>query len=173
MKVFQIYIKEEQLPQLDYIPYYNKECDSYFENSVIEKLINEKQHLDCDYFGVVSYKLREKIYISKNSWRGIPNICNISNKQFTPELFEAELYRLKPDVMSFNRHIPHDTVSFSDKFHPNFSKYFKEIMFKIGYNWIPEKFDNVFYCNFFVAKKDIYEKYVTEMLAPAIKVMSL
>jgi hypothetical protein len=76
-----------------------------------------------------------------------------------------------PDAMSFQRHIQHDTVSFADKFHPKFSVYFKEIMSKIGYNWSPEVLENVFYCNYFVAKSDIYEKYCKEKLIPAINVM--
>ena len=171
MKVFQIYFKEDQLSKLDYTPYYNNDCTPFFENSVIRKLIEDKEHFGCDYFGVLSHKLKEKIYISKNSWRSISNICNSSNQQFSPELFESELMRFKPDIMSYQRHPSHDNVSFADKFHPNFSKYFKEIMSRVGYNWTPTAFQNIIYCNFFVAKPEIYERYVTEMLGPAMDVM--
>jgi hypothetical protein len=171
MKVFQIYFKDEQKEKLDYTPYYNDDCTPFFENSVVRKLIEGGQHLGSDYFGVVSHKLREKIHITKHSWKDMANISNKSNQQFTPELFKTELYKLKPDAMSFQRHMPHDPISFADKFHPNFSKYFKEIMAKIGFNWAPSHFNNVFYCNFFVAKSEVYEEYVKEMLAPAMDVM--
>jgi hypothetical protein len=152
-----------------YIPYLNEDCTVFFENSVIRKLVEEEKHKDSDYFGVVSYQLIDKIGVIKN-WK-IKNIANTSVNKFTPELFERELYRYKPDAMSFQRHIPHDTVTFADRFHPDFSKYFKEIMNKIGYQWRPIIFENVFYCNYFVAKSEIYERYVSEMLAPAMDVM--
>lgn len=171
MKVFQVYFDESQYGKLDYIPYYNADCTPFFENSIIRELIEKGEHKGHDYFGVVSHQLRDKITITKTTWRGIQNICNTSNQQFTPELFERELYRLNPDVASFSRHMPHDPVSFADKFHPNLSKYFKEIMQSIGYNWQPVHIENVFYCNFFVAKSEIYERYVTEMLAPAMDIM--
>lgn len=171
MKVFQIYFNEDQLPKLDYTPYYNSDCTPFFENSVIRKLIEDKEHVGTDYFGVVSHKLREKIYITKTNWRGVDNICNTSDQQFTPELFSSELNRLSPDVMSFQRHIGHDSVSFADQFHPNFSKYFKEIMSSIGYDWTPTLFKDIIYCNYFVAKPEIYERYVKEMLAPAMDIM--
>lgn len=171
LKVYQIYFKEDQLRKLDYIPYYNYDCTPFFENSVIRNLVEHKEHLKADYFGVVSHKLREKIQISKTSWRSVKNICNISNQQFSPQLFQHELNKFRPDIMSFGRHVPHDNVSYADQFHPNFSKYFSYIMSKIGYNWKPQVFQDIVYCNFFVAKSEIYGRYVNEMLAPAMDVM--
>lgn len=171
MKVFQIYFNDEQLLKLDYTPYYNFKCTPFFENSVIRELIENGEHWDSDYFGVVSYQLREKIRITKRDWTSIKNISNTSLVEFTPESFERELLKGKPDVMSFQRHIGHDPISFADRFHPSFSKYFKYIMEKAGYNWTPTHFDNVFYCNYFVAKSEIYERYVKEMLVPCMDIM--
>lgn len=159
------------MEKLDYKPYLNEDCTPFFENSVIRNLIELGAHRGHDYFGVVSHKLREKITITKHGWAKIKNIANVSDLPFSPQLFQTILLQKRPDTMSFQRHIPHDPISFADKFHPNFSKYFAEIMHKTGYKWTPISFENVFYCNFFVAKNEIYERYVTEMLAPAMDIM--
>lgn len=174
LTVHQIHFDKDQLTRLEkcYIPYYNENCTWYFENDVIIKLINDGAHLNSEYFGVVSYKLREKIgVLMRRNWAALPNIANHSFNKFEPEFFESQLKKSMPDVMSFQRHIPHDPISFAVRFHPGFNVFFKEIMTKIGYDYKPELYKNVFYCNYFVAKSHIYEKYVKEMLIPAQKVM--
>lgn len=177
LRIYQIYFTPTQLEMLnaefpDYIKYYNEDCTVFFESEVIRKLIEEKKHLGAEYFGVVSHKLKEKLgFTMKEKWRNLPNIANHSTNEFTPELFEAELHKWKPDVMSFQRHMPHDPITVADRFHPEFSSFWSYIMYRIGYEWEPVIFQDVFYCNYFVAKPDIYEKFVTEMLAPAMDVM--
>jgi hypothetical protein len=171
MRVYQIIFREDQISKLDYLHVYNPDCTVFFENTIIRNLINQNLHLESDYFGVVSHKLREKIGITKDNWKNCKNIAKTSVKDFTPEQFQEELYKHRPDAMSFQRHIPHDPVTFANNFHPKFSKYFKEIMEKAGYKWEPTRFENIFYCNYFVAKSEIYEKYVKEMLAPCMDVM--
>lgn len=172
MVVYQIYFDKSQEKNLDYIPYYNQDCTLFFENSVIVDLINQKKHVGSGYFGVVSHKLRQKTETTKTAWKNIPEIRNNSTKEFNPEAFESILNKYKPDVMSFQRHSPHDPISFSNKFHPNFSAYFKKVMNEIGYIWTPKLYKNVFYCNYFVAKEEIYEEYVKTMLIPAMEVMN-
>lgn len=175
MIVYQIYFKEEQVMQLEkeFIPYHNETCTEYFENEVIRRLIMGGQHKITDYFGVVSYQIRQKLGYMKENWKNHPKIANTSTSEFTPQLFAEALYSIDPapDAMSFQRHIGHDTISTADGFHPGFLKYWKHIMGKIGYNWVPETHKDVFYCNYFVAKSHIYEKYVKEMLNPAMVVM--
>lgn len=166
MKAYQIYYKEDQKQGIDYIPYFNSKCTPFFENSVILDLRSE---IDDDYFAVLSWKLREKLGQAKQ-WKGM-KIANTSNKLFTPEIFEMYLDTYKPDAMSFQRHAPHDPISYADRFHPNFSTYFKKIMNAIGYNWRPTVYNDVFYCNYFTAKGEIYAEYIDKMLAPAMEVM--
>jgi len=128
---------------------------------------------NAEYFGVVSYKLREKIgSVMKENWSGLPQIANHSLNKFTPTLFANEIEKHRPDVMSFQRHIPHNPITFANKFHPNFSIYFERIISEVGL-WCgtPYVFNDVFYCNYFVAKSDIYESYVKDMLIPAMEVM--
>ncbi len=169
LKVYQIYFDESQLSQIEFTPIKNDNCTVFFENTVIKNLIESGAHLESDYFGVVSYQLRKKLDLTRK-WK-IDNIANTSNTEFSPKLFEDVLLKEKPDVLSFQRHARHDNITFSDRFHPNFTTHFRKIMHAIGYNWEPTVFENIVYCNFFVAKSSIYEKYVTEMLIPAMKIM--
>lgn len=173
MKVYQIYFDESQFPGLEpeYIPILNSHCTVYFESQVIHDLVMENKHRGEDYFGVVSYKLRSKLGYMKNNWKGVKNIANMSINNFTPKDFSDELYKHRPDAMSFQRHVGHDPVAVGNMYHANFQKYWDHIMRSIGYNWKNERYENVFYCNYFVAKSEIYEKYVKEMLSPAMKVM--
>lgn len=173
MRVFQIYFKPEQVTQLEpeFIPYFNVTCTPFFESKVIEQLVLNNEHIGSDYFGVVSYKLRQKLGYMKENWKNNKNIANISVQEFSVKQFREELYKHKPDVMSFQRHAPHDTVLVANGFHPGFRKYWEEIMQKIGYKWEPTFLENVFYCSYYVAKTEIYERFVKEMLSPAIKVM--
>ncbi len=135
LKVYQIYFEEAQRTNLEqtYVPFFNSDCTPYFENSVIKKLIEDGAHKDAQYFGVVSYQLRNKINTTRTTWRNIKNIANVSENIFSATHFEQLLQKELPDVMSFQRHLPHDPVSFANQFHPNFSKYFAEIMQRIGY----------------------------------------
>lgn len=177
LRIYQIYFSMPQLFRIteefpDYIKYHNEDCTVFFENDVMRKLVEDGKHLGVEYFGVVSHKLKEKLgFTMKEKWRHLPNIANHSTNEFTPELFEAELRKGKPDVMSFQRHMPHDPIKQADRFHPEFSSYWAYIMHQIGYKWEPTHFQDVFYCNYFVAKPEIYEKFVKEMLAPAMDVM--
>lgn len=174
MKVIQVFFHESQYEKLEgsFYPYYNKECDVFFENSVIRKLVGEGEHVGHEYFGVVSHKLREKIGFTKENWKNNPNIANISTNNFSVEQFAELLYFGLPDAMSFQRHVPHDTISVADQFHPGFKNFWSIIMHKIGVKWEPVRYQDVFYCNFFVAKSEWYERYVKEMLAPAMDVMA-
>jgi hypothetical protein len=133
-------------------------------------LVESGAHEGSDYFGVVSYQLRSKLARAQSHWRNT-GIGSLSDKTFTPHDFEADLLRKQPDAMSFQQHPPHDPITLANHFHPNFSSYFARIMAAIGYGWTPTVFRDVFYFNFFVAKPSVYERYVREMLAPAMAAM--
>lgn len=173
MRVFQIYYKPEQITQLEpeFIPYFNVTCTPYFESKVIEQLVLNNEHLGSKYFGVVAYKLREKLGYMKENWKNNKNIANTSIQEFSVKQFQDELYKHKPDVMSFQRHSPHDTVLVANGFHPKFRVMWEYIMKEIGFPWSPTIIQDVFYCNYFVAKTEIYELFVKEMLSPMMALM--
>jgi hypothetical protein len=172
MKIYQIYFDDNQIPGLDYIPYLNDACTVYFENSVIRLLVDARAHHDTDYFGVVSHQLRSKLLYTKDAWAAGGAIANISTQAFTVDAFNDAVSTRLPDAMSFQTHVPHDPITLADLFHPHLSRHFQNIMKAIGYDWTPTTFEHVFYFNYFVAKPTIYERYVTEMLAPAMDVMA-
>lgn len=173
LKVYQIYFENEQLAlcEPEYTAILNLECTGYFENSIIKHLVRQGAHLDSEYFGVVSYKLREKIgSVMKERWARM-NIANASAASFSPLYFEDVLHCARPDAMSFQQHMPHDPVLTAERFHPGFRKYWEKIMQEIGMDWKPTYLSDVFYCNYFVAKSKVYEDYVHDMLRPAMSVM--
>lgn len=165
-----MYFDDSQLQNLIYHPYRNDNCTYFFEHSVMKDLINGQKHIGSDYFGVVSHSLVDKIGDFKRFSKGI-KIANTSTTEFTPSKFEQELKNYRPDVLSYQRHMPHDPISLADRYHPNFSHYFKNILLEAGYDWTPTVFQDVFYCNYFVCKSEIYERFVKEMLSPCMEVM--
>jgi hypothetical protein len=169
MRIFQVYFHEEQRADLDYVPFRNDDCSVYFENSVIRQLVESGAHAGDDYFGVVSHQLRSKLGYTRDRWAG--EIANVSRRAFSPAHFAAEVASAAPDAMGFQTHVPHDPVSLAERFHPGFTQHFRNIMAAIGYGWTPCVFQHVFYFNYFVARAEVYERYVREMLAPAMAVM--
>lgn len=174
MRVFQIYFKPDQIQRLEreFIPYLNPDCTVYMESQVIMDLVLTNHHVGSKYFGVVAYKIREKLGFTMENWKNNKNIANTSTQEFSPEEFRRQLYAGKPDAMSFQRHAPHDTVSVANGFHPGFRDNWIRLMNGIGYPWGPTRYEDVFYCNYFVAAEDVYGRFVKELLAPAIKFMS-
>jgi len=82
----------------------------------MRRLVEAGAHRAGDYFGVVSYQLRQKIEGTRESWKHNEEIANLSARDFTLEAFERELRRKTPDAMSFVRHAPHDPVTLATAF---------------------------------------------------------
>ena len=174
MKVFQIYFDQSQIEKLEpgFIPYFNEKCTVYFENQVIRELIEKGEHIDSTYFGVVSYNMRDKHHMMKKRWNSISGIRNESDADISYDALYAKLLLESPDVLSLQTHAPHDPIAFANRVHPGFLVFWMHIMDKIGYQWEPTIYPWVSYCNYFIAKRDIYERYVMEMLIPAMEVMN-
>jgi hypothetical protein len=173
MKVFQIYFDQSQIDKLEpgFIPYFNEKCTVYFENQVIRELIEKGEHLNRAYFGVVSYNMRDKHFAMRMRWNNIHGIRNESDREFSFEDFCDVISMEEPEAMSFQTHAPHDPIAFANRVHPGFLVFWTHILEEIGYKWEPTVYENVFYCNYFVAKRNVYDKYVREMLIPAMEVM--
>ena len=75
MKIYQIFFKKEQeiLLEPEFIPLLNGVCSPYFESKVIEQLVLQEEHLGEPYFGVVSYKLRQKLGFMRDNWKNNKN----------------------------------------------------------------------------------------------------
>lgn len=164
LKVYQIYYQPDQIIEPDYIPYPNPDCTVYFENSVISKLVSMGAHVGAEYFGVVGPTLRWKV---ESCGRG----PRINSKSFKPNEFELKLSTERPDVMAYLQYNPHNPIRYHQTIHPNLETHFIRVLRRIGYNIVPTILQDVIYCNAFVAKSEIYDRYVDSMLAPAMRVM--
>jgi hypothetical protein len=165
MKIHQIYFNESQIDQLEpgFVPTFNENCSHFFEAEVMCNLILSGAHKDSDYFGVVSYGFRHKL--------NNPNYILSDIKEFIPEVFQHRLYDSNPDIMAFQRSSPHDPIAWAEEHHPGFTKLWKQVMDKIGFSWSPKIYEHNIYCNYFVARNEIYAKFVEDLMIPAIEVM--
>jgi len=170
LKIYQIYFNESQLSELSYEPYLNNDCTPFFEASVMRDLIENDKHLDSRYFGILPPKFEEKKdWINKHHF-GLSHTDK--NKMLDLSSDHSMKKGIKSaDVISFTRQIKLDPITKIEWMHKNIDVYFKEIMNKIGYDWRPTVFNHVIYSNLFIAKSEIYEMFVKEMLAPAMDVM--
>lgn len=171
LKIYQIYFNESQKDALSYEPYFNSSCTEFFENSAMRDLIEDGKHLDGRYFGVFPPGVSEKInWINKRHHHHLANadqskLIDVSSQHLTKKSI------IKADVISFTCQIIADPITEIEWMHKNLGVYFKEIMSKIGYDWKPTIFQHVIYSNLFIAKSQVYERFVKEMLAPAMDVM--
>lgn len=171
VKVFQIYFDDQSRQRLEpeYIPYYNNPCTIFLESEVMCKLVEEGKHEGCEWFGVVSHKLRKKVHSSKFWGR---TIANRSLRQFTPVEFETYLRVSGADIGSYCTHPPHRVYPWAEKYHKGICAAVALIVKKLNYKiWYDQKSTHVIYFNYFVARPKIYEDYIKTLLRPAINLM--
>lgn len=168
MKLFQIYFDDSQLEGLDFQPIHNPRCTVFFENEVIVNIEEQENYRENDYFGVLSHKFRKKM---EQMTRFPGHLRNLSDGNFDVDRLMRIIYNDRPDVLSLMRFAPHDPITLGEAVHPRLGEYFKKVLKEIGFSWSPSVYEHVVYCNYFIARADIYRKYVNEMLSPAIEVM--
>jgi hypothetical protein len=164
IEFYQIYYKLEQADKFYpfAIPYFNPSITPYFENSIIANIVPKSS---ADLIAVCSWRLRQK-----RGEASTPRELNgdvtlteekILNADFdiailTPRkrnhqpLFKAELWHGSVWVEAFN--------------------VFKKFLKTIGIV-VPEELDIAIYENHFIAKREIYQRYVSEALIPAMAFM--
>jgi len=171
LKVFQIYFSEETKEKIEpeYIPYYNYPCSKYFESKVICDLVKAGEHLNSEWFGVLSANLRTKIQTSK-LWG--KSIANQSMRDFSPGRFENFVKVHKADIASYSKHLPHRVYPSIEKYHPGICEAIQTILQKLKYGVNYNMFSyQVIYFNYFIARPHIYEDYVKTLLIPVIDLM--
>lgn len=145
--LWQIYYKDEQEKEIYPFarPYFNEGLTIFFENSCIEKLVPTSE---TEYTAVASWKLAQK------SRRIYP---------ITPEALESDY-----EVLSFTRNgRDHKMIAMANTWHPDFMPAITMLWDKLGYK-MPREVKNPIYQNHYSAKTEIYKRYVSEFLAPAI-----
>lgn len=172
IKAFQIYYDESQKGSLmdGFIPYFNKKATINLESGIICDLVNQGEHLICDWFGVFSWK------------HGTPKRKKI--KWFTfKRLHECTTNGIGVDIIapmpssyrsrSIRRvHYPRRQMNWARKAEEEkFWNAFDLLIKKLG---IPD--DKVLqgsgyaiYQNAFIARPQIYQDFVNSLLKPAIE----
>ena len=162
LRVRQIYYKPIQLhfnmrDTKDFIPLFNDKSDHLLESGVIKRMYDEKDYLDCDYYGVVSHKFYKKIH---------------KTSSYVKQTIEE--YSTRPDVFSFFAKNPKlNLVNQGNNWHDLFSDIYvrlsKVLDWGIDITNPRHKMEGI-YSNHWIAKSKIFEEYVRDWLIPVIDV---
>lgn len=134
----------------------------YFENKVISNLIDANQHLDCDYFGVWSHAFKFKVLQNPNYGR------------LNRELLESFISNNNsPDVVGFFAKFKQTSIfAQAESYHRGFNRAFSLMLkYAIGLEFCGLKHAIYIMQNHFIAKPELYGRYVNEMLNPCIEVL--
>lgn len=138
--------------------YFNGDLTLFFENSVIAHLVPQST---ADYVSVCSWRLKEK---REQGWTPIIN----NNQELTLErIFSqdfdiAVLCPVDPQHLTMENSYHWHGAAWSDAL-----EVFKKFM------TIPtELYGHAIYQNHFIARREIYQSYVSECLAPALSFMA-
>lgn len=152
----QIYYKDEHRKELyDFAtPYLNTVLTPYFENSVISELVPK---CDADFISVCSWRLKQK--------RG--DMFRLLDKTLTKE----KILNTEFDVAILTPRSPsHDALGMAAHWH---GKAWTDAINDLRtFIKIPVKLNHVIYENHFIARKDIYQSYVSDFLNPVIDYIS-
>jgi hypothetical protein len=151
---YQIVYREEQKSAC--FPFakvhFNDTLTPFFENSVIADLVLAST---AEKVSVCSWKLREKL-----RW-------NVRR----PRPLTEEVLKTNYEVMSFTGNSKnHEAMAAADKWHPGFRVTVEKLLRIIGKS-CPSELKYPIYQNHFIAKADIYKRYVKEYLKPLMEVM--
>jgi hypothetical protein len=124
-------------------------------NPIIDIIDNKIDDLkDDDYLGILSWKYSIKMNIPK------PLFYKMTK----------ELMANSPDVINVSRFKwQHNYLAWTEVQHPGFLEIFEFLCVKLGLKMIEPTIP--IHSNYFIAKKDIYVKYVNEILKPAVELL--
>lgn len=161
----QIYYDEKQLSKLYpfAIPYKNEGLTIYFENTPIVAIV---QNTTADRVGVCSWKLQDKLRM-RVGLRGA--LTQEALNPYYDVALTQEGLNSDYDVLSFTRNShKHQMLAMANQWHPHFLTTIKLLWEKLGYK-MPSEAKNPIYQNHYSAKTEIYKRYVSEFLTPAIE----
>lgn len=155
--LYQIYYDDSQLSNLFpfAIPYKNEILTPFFENSVILQLV---PGFTGDKIGVCSHALREKLRFM------LP-----PRRELTQNVIESDY-----DVLLLSRNSKHhEMLQRAEVWHPGFRAILMKIFAAAGFRYSGEEIkpDRVVYFNHFIATREVYQAYVSELLEPAMLAM--
>lgn len=152
--LYQLYYREEQKKEMYHftIPHLNEKLTIFFENTPIVKLVTETK---ATKIGVTSWKLRQKFKFSF-----------FRQQDFTEERIKREY-----DVLSLTKNTKdHRMLRAADTWHPGFMDTMAKIWAKLGLR-MPTEVRQPINHNYFIAKTEIYQDYVENLLKPVMELM--
>ena len=158
LKVYGIVYKDDQFTP--FIKYDNShiktvEQKSYlFESNPIIDIIDNQEFDSEDYCGIFSWKFIYKTHISKK-------LLNKSFMELKKENFDV--IGLSPDVLKGMY------LKFTEDKHPGFLELFIPLCNDLGLQVTEPK--HVIYSNFAIMKADLYKRFISEILKPAINLL--
>jgi len=162
--IYQIYFDEKSHRTCEQEwNHYNNEgkLTEFFENTVIVDLIERQVHKPYEYFGVFSHDIRNDRVYKEDTLR------------FNPSTLERVVSAYDVDVFSFEKRRRNtNIITQAENYHHGFIKIIERILEETKFlPVIPKKLDNIILFNHFIARSEIYDQYVNELLIPAMKIL--
>jgi hypothetical protein len=164
VNVWQVYFDE--VSKANCYPEYNHYDNSerlteLFENEVIISLVQMGEHLKAKYFGVWSHDIKDEFIFKENGQR------------FSPEYLEELLKISDYPVIGFQKRRKNPNIIIqAEHYHPGFVAIMQKVLNITGYlPKIPDRVNNILLFNHFLMRGELYERYVNELLIPAVNAL--
>jgi hypothetical protein len=175
VRAFQIYYEDSQAENLlpGFIPYFNTHTNIFLESSVISRIEKENRHLNYNWLGVFSHKVKEKLIhdplYGDFSFKRIEYMCDHRASRIY-DILAPKLSRY-PWVNTRQRHNPREQHEGDSLWRcldlllnklkiPNLN----------NGNYLDRQLD-IIYTNSFMIRKQLMRDFIDSMLDPAIKLM--
>ena len=166
VKAFQIYYQADQKCKLlkGFTPHYNMLATVKLESGIIERLVKNGECSNCDWFGVFSWRAQEKIHNFD---------FNRLEKSVDDRYDVITLYPTSWNIGEEQVKKKHLMNSLHVEIWPVIEALLVKLKEKeiIPDKPILNKKSHHIYCNYFIAKKEVYLDYVNNLLVPAIKLL--
>lgn len=171
INIYQIYYDSHTRNQLEpgLIPYYNQVKDNYYENNVIIDIYN--RNIEADFIGITSPRFKEKTQLTAKELLKIVE----QNKEKDVIIYAPDYTKLyngthlegkRVDIWKFNdykgKQIPYPDIYKTAEI-LNKRKYLPFDIFEKDWTYC--------YCNYWIAKKYVFDDYCKNVLLPTIQVM--
>lgn len=171
-KIYQIWYKEGEVPPMDFPVIRNLPNGDlrylFFESRVMELAIQQGLHKGASHFGLLSPNYLQKIDNCKH-WGS--DVANTSQRIVTSKesILQFAEENKDIDVISLTSHPPHLACRFAQEYHPNFCRIMQMVLYYIGYEVnIYEVNARIVYFSYYLAKPNVLEQFVNELLSPFI-----
>ncbi len=188
--VSQICYNEEQRNACVFPALFNTDCTEFFENSIIVESVRQSAHVDSKWFGVLSWRLRQKLSLVALPNMIPPRLRWLAHRMMDPELrkrvplplycslkgvdipteFDRRIQLVHDDVGAFSiiAFGPVNLMRQANRVHPGFEPHFRKMADAIGIHTIHSEYEFPMFFNYWLMRSEVAEQYVNEALVPAM-----